>query len=161
MSSHSSHLIVPAEYAEDFRAAVVEEIANTARHAQEERAELEQRTYERDPRADLTAGDLAGVMLLLARDARVLVDVGHHGSGDIQVDIDADGTLAHVFESMARDVIGPRLADALRVCPIEADYAAELTGLIGRLSWAIDQAAGCHDVFARINAERRQVAAVA
>jgi hypothetical protein len=136
---------VPADYADDFRAAIIGELATTIGYAQEERKQLEQRTYERDPLAAISTADLKSQMNLVARDARLLTMVGHEGVGDVEVDVDEDGTLAHVFETMARGVVGPRLSAALDVGPIEADVAAEIVALTERLAWAINRAAECHE----------------
>jgi len=139
-------MTIPAEYADDFRAAIVGELAQTIEHVQTERKRFEERTWRRDPLADVSEADLSGAMRLVARDARLLAQIGHEGIADLQVDIDDEGTLAHVFETMARDVVGPRLTEALTVGPMEPEWTRELTPLIGRLSWAIDRAAECHAV---------------
>ena len=142
----SARVTVPAENVDDFRAAIVEELSTTIGHVHLEQKHLAQETERQDTKAaETTAVDLSAAMRFVAADARLLVDAGHEGDEEIHVDVDEDGTLAHAFETMARNVIGPRVAAMLEYGPMEARSAADLCELLDRLSWAIRRAAECHE----------------
>ena len=134
-------LTVPAEYAEDFRAALVHDLAEETGYVKKERKELlnviEMR---KDTESQRDAHRTA--MKMLDREVELFRQAGYEGAGDIEISMgDDQGVVAYAFETVARQIIGPRLADALHVGPIDQEWAAQLRELIERLTWAIDQAA--------------------
>ena len=145
--STTDRITVPGGYVEDFRAAIVHELADTAGYVLDERKTAAKQAADRDPRADLTAADLPGHMRLVANDARLFAHVGHEGAEPVEVDVDGDGTLAHVFETMAREIVGPRLARELGYGPM--DQVDGINELIERLSWSANRAAECHAALER------------
>jgi hypothetical protein len=137
-------LTVPSEYVEDFRAAIVEELALDTGNVQELRAKVYD-PYEQH--AALAAQDLRGAIRFLAQDA-ALFDQLHAADGTLEPDSDAE-TLAQTCETMARKIVGAELDRQLRFAPIDAAAAERLRDVMARLSWAIDNAARLHDVAVR------------
>jgi hypothetical protein len=70
-----------------------------------------------------------------AGEVTLLVDVGD------QLALEA---VPHVFEAMAREIVGPRLNAALGVGPIDSDWLPKLREQIERVSWAAERAAEYH-----------------
>ena len=137
-------LTVPAEYAEDFRAALVYELAEEAGYVKNERKKLRKARYlDREHASD---DGLRMAMGLLERDVALCAQVGFlEDTGAIEIPVegvrDDLGTLGHVCETVARKIIGPRLAEALDCGPFDEKAAVELRELMERLAWAIDRAA--------------------
>ena len=139
MAEHT--LTVPAEYAEDFRAALAHDIAEEAGYVERDRKKL-LTVIENRKDTEFQRNELRSTMKMLDRSAELFRQVGHEDSGDIEISMGDDlGVVAYVFETVARKIIGPQLADALHVGPIDQEWAAQLRELIERLTWAIDQAA--------------------
>lgn len=138
-----SNLTVPAEYADEFRHAVVQEIHRDTNYIEGHRSDLLKAAEERSNLA-VHAEDLRASMRQLERDVRLLETVGYEGDGPIEIRTDDSDTLAHALESMAQRVVGPLIQDAVEVTPIDVEHAATLRPLIERLSWAADQAARFH-----------------
>jgi hypothetical protein len=147
---------IPAEYVQDFRAAVVSEIrweaeciVKDAAKATPDEFAILKRLDEPEP------ADVAVSYADVRNDARLM---GHDVAlfdqlEDVQADSDAElhleglaamESLAHVFEAMARNVVGPRLAEALGVGPIDAGWLPKINGQIERVSWAAERAAEYH-----------------
>lgn len=131
---------VPREHVEHFQLGAAEEIgfdACSLTHDWGERIE-ELEKAATDPRQrtqfDYLRGNMAVIESLAARN-------GHSGPCGVREDAEV---LAHVAESMARKVIGPKLAEALEVGPIDREQASDLRNLIDALGWAVDRAAECH-----------------
>ncbi len=79
---------------------------------------------------------------MLAVDAALYRQVGTEGADDLTIELaDPYGCVSHVVETVARRIVGPELASALGVGPIDRDYAKKLHELIEELTWAIDAAA--------------------
>jgi post-segregation antitoxin (ccd killing protein) len=152
-------ITVPMDYIEDFRAAIVEELAFETDAAKKHRKELAEARWREDAAAIvIAAGDLAGVMDYLHDLSSLLVDV----YGD-EIVFDAAAlrmhrkVLPYVFEAMARKVVGPRLSEeqALGVGPMDESWAADgLRPLVAQLSWAIDTAARLHTLAAEARIHR-------
>jgi len=67
--------------------------------------------------------------------------------GEVELTVEGDdglGGVAHVFESMARQIVGPRLKEALGVGPIDRDWLPKILTQIERVSWAAERAAEYH-----------------
>lgn len=142
---------IPSTYVADFRAAIVEEIADTACGAQEQRGELLDLTWGWDVSASIASDDLDSAMLTLHAAARLLADVGACGTEDVELDIDANGTLAAVFEAMAR-IVEQQLARALDCTPLDGGSADRVRALTAELSWALDKTGECYAEFERSRA---------
>lgn len=135
---------IPATFVEDFRAAVVEEIATDCRYVGNDRKEIAEALERGDEdRAARYRPDLADTMSLLVKDCRLLVQVGPSGDRELEATADAS-TLAHVFETLARDVVDPRLREQLDGCPLDESQAGKVRELLARLGWAVDRTAEHH-----------------
>ena len=130
-------LTVPAEHAEDFRAALVEEVASDAQSVQNDRKELEERMAEGRTDLDIRRADLRNAIQQLDRDIGLGVLVGLDGEGEIEIRNADPADLFHVCETMARRVVEPRLRRALEYGPIDSDGAR---AQLAPLSWAINRA---------------------
>lgn len=152
---HEHTLTVPAEHAEHFRAAMVEEIAFDTRMLQGERENAARRA-ENELAAKSNAADLRSMTDQLTRDAALLEQAGQDGPIEIRT---ADvGGLAHVCEQMAQKVVGPQLARRLDYCPLDGEAVAELRPLLATLGWALERAAELHDADQRERENRKAAA---
>ena len=146
-------LTVPAEHAEDFRTAMLEEIAFDVDWVQGHRKSLDEaRAYETD-RIDVSQADLLAAARELEHDARLFSQVGGAGEGAFEIRTDNAAALAHMCETLASKVLAPKLARAVNTSPIDSDWAPTIRALIASLSWAVDHAAELHDKAA---AERKE-----
>ncbi len=143
MADRTTTLTVPAKYADDFRAALVHELAGEARLAKKGRKEyLEAVVEERYGGKKADDADWRGTLKMLDRDAELYRQAGYEGTGDIEISVEDDlGVVAFACETVARKVVAPRLVDALGCGPFDEDYAVKLRELMERLTWAIDRAA--------------------
>lgn len=121
-------LTVPEEFVEHFRDGVLHEI----------RVDGDIRRYDHD--------DVVGPGALithLSQDLGVLrqVPANDAGRGELTASPEA---LAHAAEAMAREVLGPKLVDALACGPIDEKYAPQVLELTAALSWAVERAAELH-----------------
>lgn len=132
MNEHT--LTVPAEYAEHFRAAMVEEIAFDAGMLQRERGRT--RCREDEPADKSNAADLRWMTDQLTGDAALFEQMGHEG--EIEVRTADVGALAHACETMAEKVIGPEITHHLSYAPLDPEA---LRPLIDGLSWAVEKVA--------------------
>ena len=130
-------LTVPAEYAEDFRAALVEEIASDIQNVQHDRRALAERMADGRTDLDIRKVDLRNAMRQLDRDIGLGVLVGLEGDGEIEIRNANPADLFAICEAMARVVVEPRLRQALEYGPIDSGGARSQ---LGALSWAIDHA---------------------
>lgn len=146
-----NELTVPAEYVEDFRAAIVSEIDHEAVQVESHRkkaAEYEKRG--RGAAAETQREDMRNSMDLLVRDAALLA-LPAHNDRDHRIEVLDQGdaeTVAHVLETMAQKIVGPRLAEELGYGPMDGHAAVEVREAIARLSWTVDHAAELHDLAA-------------
>ena len=145
-------LTVPADYAEDFRAALAEEIATDAERVQSDRQALEERMADGRTDLDIHRDDLRNAMQRLNRDMGLGALVAIDGDGEIEIGNADPGDLFAVCETMARRVVEPRLRRALSYGPIDSDRAR---AQLAPLSWAIDRA---EELERAAVAERREVA---
>jgi hypothetical protein len=149
MAVEGRTVTVPAEYADDFREAVIEEIAQQVEFNKKDRAELAEAIKYRKPEKtiEIDRADLALSTRLLIKDTRLL-DLVSAAEGELSVPVergDGDGTLSYAFETMARKVVGPRLTEALGFGPFVAESEDELRELTSRLMWAVEQAAALNE----------------
>ena len=128
-------LTVPAEYAEDFRTALAEEIASDAKSVQSDRRELEERMAYGGPHVDIRRNDLRNAMQRLDRDIGLGALVALDGDGEIEIRNADPADLFHVCETMARQVVEPRLRRALEYGPTDSDGAR---AQFAPLFWAIN-----------------------
>ncbi len=133
-------LKVPGEYADDFRMAILEEIAFDTRMILGDKKErLERAGGEQLVRPELSA-DLPDHRRQLLADAGLLEQAGEPGGRD-PVQLHGDlSAISHICETMARDVIRPRLDSALMTGPIEERDADVIHELTRRATWAADKA---------------------
>lgn len=133
-------LAVPEEYAEDFRAAIVEEIASDIAGLKTNRKELAERRW-RMPDRPNGDEDVRNIERLLERDVALATQIGvSHVRGEIAVHSDDVATVQFAFETMARDIVGPRLAEELSSTPIDRNQATRIGRLIEEVSWAVERA---------------------
>lgn len=135
-------MTVPARYADDFRAALAYELGVEAGYVKKEREKfLEALTWESGSSARRRE-DLRCAMKMLSRDAELLLQAGYEESGDVEISLEDDGGgVACACETVARNIVGPRLVEALEVGPFDSEYVPKLRDLVDRLTWAIDSAA--------------------
>ena len=81
---------------------------------------------------------------LLELDAELAFEVGIKDSGAIEIEAFDSDTVAHVCETMAQKVVGPKLDEALLAAPMDGEAAAEVRHLAGSLTWAVDRAEEMH-----------------
>lgn len=157
---------IPAEYVEDFRAAVVDEIRweanciveDVRKSTPDEGAILDaleqdaEETQARDALAKRDAAvrfaDVRSDVGLMAHDVALFDQLEEAPAGG-DVELRAEGlgameSLPHVFEAMARKVVGPRLQEALEVGPMDLDWLPKIREPVERLTWAVDRAAEYH-----------------
>jgi hypothetical protein len=136
-------LKVPAEYAADFRMAVIEEMALDVAAVRDYRKDLFawlERNPDKDPsEAD---ADLRATTGLLTRSIALAGLVDLAGDGAIEIQTDDVETLDHTLQAMAQDVVAPRVAENLRYSPIDSDVMELVCPLVESLSWAVDHEAG-------------------
>lgn len=134
-------LTVPAEHAERFRAAIVEEIDIDTEWIKGRRGDMvEAMVYESD-RVAIHRVDMRCAMEALERDAATLQPIDLAGEGPVTIrtdDPEVIADLAHVCETMARTVVGDELHDQLQLGPMEDPE--RLRPLIASLSWAVERA---------------------
>lgn len=135
-------LTIPGEYMDDFRDAVVFEIADgtnaveTNRKAIRDAADLRKDAWQATCEVDWRCS-----VRLLAQDG-VLLDQLEGAEPDQEFKASADdATLAHACHAMARKVIAPRVRHLLDYSPISEDVLTDLREQLARLSWAIDNSA--------------------
>lgn len=137
---------IPAEYVEDFRAALVREIAASVKAVQDDYRSLDEAEGWLPDKVKFRRADLECATGLLVADAALLAGMGANATGltgeDVELQADAD-TIAHGFESMAR-VIELRLRDIVDCSPIDAKYAGKARHTMERLQWAADRAGEFH-----------------
>lgn len=131
-------LTVPAEFAEDFRAAIVREIAFDVRGIEDDE----------NARADRLAGSIFAEESngederhhreQLAEDMALACRVGIAETGAIEVTSSDASQLAHICERMAQDVVQPQIARALAISPL--DDGAAVRPMIAALTWAVGNA---------------------
>ena len=130
-------LTVPAEFAEEFRAAVVREIAFDVRQIEDDQAQLVECKAGTVFEGRYNAADARLHLSQLAADAALAGKVDLEASGAVELTAPAE-QLAHVCELMAQEIIRPRISRALDVCPV--DNGEALRPMIAALSWAVDNA---------------------
>ena len=147
---------IPAEYVEDFRAALVSEIRweaqcilKDADRAAPDAATILKRLDEPDPEAVEAYADVRGDARLMSHDVALFDQLAEAVICDGSVELDVEGPEAldavpHVFEAMASKVVGPRLEAALGVGPMDRDWLPKIREQIERVSWAVERAAEWH-----------------
>jgi hypothetical protein len=132
---------IPAEYAEDFRAAVAIEVAIQAGRARSDHKKAIGRSAFGEPNEAARArSDMQHSMWLLTADAALFGKVGHEGVEELNItvpDHETAESIAAAFETMARDVIGRRIKEGLSYSPVPTDLAEEGA----RLTWTVERAA--------------------
>jgi hypothetical protein len=135
-------LSVPSERIQQFQQATALEIARDAR-AVEENAEAVPRTIASSDLPGTGAEDLHGSARLLGETLAVGERVFAEGAESVEVESDS-ATLAHICETMARDVVAPQLMDGLQVCPLDVGASRGVTKMMRALNWATDHAVEYH-----------------
>ena len=140
-------LTVPAKYAEDFRAALMEELASDIGWIKEQRKSLsEALDYGDESKVRVRRADLLGSQRHLAEDVELMAQLGTQENGTaLEVRSASPAALAHACETMADKVVGPALGRALDVSPLDTDRLAQLRDLMGPLAWAAERAAEFHE----------------
>ncbi len=143
MTEHT--LTVPGEYAEDFRLALVEEIAFQARAVKDNRAELVRRRFMREEPQPGDDADVRGALKLLRQDGELAAQVSMEALTEpFEVQVDDLATVQHAFETMVRSVVGPRLAEELDTSPLDTGQVERLRALMEELRWTVEQAGEFH-----------------
>lgn len=136
MAEH--RLTVPAEFAEDFRAAIVREIAFDIRQIEDDRkARLEDRAGGM-PRLHAAKADEDAQSHLgqLADDMALAQQVDLTGTGEITLTFTDAGQVAHICEEMAQEVVGPYIARLLEFGPLDDSVEPQIREAVESLSWA-------------------------
>ncbi len=134
MTTTPELLRVPTEHAELFKLAMLEAVASSARCVAKapETFRLLSRQESAESAARVMTEDLRADRKQLVADIELLEQVDLDSSGELDIHADAD-TLARICETMARQVVGPRIDAALNYSPIDG---AELRRLTSSLTWA-------------------------
>ncbi len=134
MTTTPEPLHVPTEHAELFKLAMLEEVASSARRVAEAPEAFRMLSGQESPEsaARLITEDLRADRKQLVADIELLEQVDLDSSGEVDIRADAD-TLARICETMARQVVGPRIDAALDYSPVDG---AELRRLTSSLTWA-------------------------
>jgi hypothetical protein len=120
-------LSVLAAYAEDFRAAIVKEIALQSMVVRSDRmraGELE--VFRDDGKAASRREDVRQGMGLLAGDAVLLERIGPEGTGELRITVanhEEASAVAAALETMARKIVGRRIKRSLSYSPIDEKAA--------------------------------------
>jgi hypothetical protein len=143
-------ITIPAQYAEDFRAAITEEIALQAKFVRsDQKKAIEWEASGDDDRAAGSREDARHGRYLLAGDAALLGRVGREGTDELQIrvtDADEAGMVAHALEVMARKIVGRRIKRSLSYSPIDGEAAPGLVELAARLMWTVERSAEWHQI---------------
>lgn len=133
-------LTVPEQFAEDFRAAIVREIAFDVRSIEDDqKARGEQLTGSAFAKK-LNAADVRLHLEQLTADMAIAAQARLTEEGCVEVTSPEAGMLAHVCENMAQEVVGPQIAAALEVGPLDEGVANTLRPMVASLMWAVDNA---------------------
>jgi hypothetical protein len=144
---HVTVQVLP-EHVEDFRAAIVDEIRWEAECIIQHGESTKDRIRFADVRSD--AGLMAHDVALFDQLEEVWKGA-NGGNAELRVEgYEAIASVAHVFEAMARKVVGPRLQEALAVGPLDYHKVPKIRELVERLDWAVSRAASFHDKAAQI-----------
>jgi len=161
----STAIEVPAEYAEDFRDAVLIEIARDAGYIKEA-AETEQRLILENRQAAAEArmrdhappeprctdtGDIDGSVSNVCNSWALL---GPAWRGEPKIEAMAE-VLMHVFETLADKILAPRLGEVVNVSPIDAEQAQEVTRVTDEIGWAVGESARLEALWQTQHAERK------
>ncbi len=150
---------VPERYAEDFRDAVLAEIAWDANHVKDAIAD-EQRIIltargEAGGKAEgcraPDSEDIDGAVGSLHRSHRLLAQAWR---GDQRIEGETE-VLAHVLETLTDKILAPRLADKVNVTPIQEKEAAEITGVTDQIGWAVREAARLDSIWQAQHADEK------
>lgn len=150
--SEAATLKVPARCIKAFQLAVLDEIATDVEAVARD---LEERESPEDARAS-TRNVGADWRLLDQLGTEEIIPVAVRG-GAVEVRSDAE-TLAHAAETMARKILGPKIAEELHTSPIDGELAVELHQLAEDLAWAIESARLLHGQADAERAARAEVA---
>jgi hypothetical protein len=132
-------LTIPAEYVDDFRDAVVFEIADGTDAVETNRKAIRDAADRRqDAWRSTCEVDWRSSVRLLAEDGVLLNQLEAAEPGQEFTASADDVTLAHACAAMAEKVVGRRVKDLLIYRPIDENVATELRVQLARLSWAID-----------------------
>lgn len=142
---------VPARHTKALRRGAAEEIGFDVRALTEKQAALVAAIGDR---TDPDAQDVRLQLRYLRGNVAVLEQLNGGPGDDHEVSEDPE-LLAHIAESAARHEIGPRLADALQVGPIDEREAETIRELTEALLWAVETAVECHK---QLHANREAVA---
>ena len=132
---------MPAEYVEDFHAALKEEVGFGLRAVEGHRAnEAEE--------------DVGASLGLVAEKIQLAAMVKANARDDPREPLvlpadDHLGDLAHACETMAVRIIAPKLQRELKPCPVDEGQVIVIRALLSRMAWALDRAA-------ELSAERKR-----
>jgi hypothetical protein len=143
-------LTVLAAYAEDFRAAIVEEIALQSTFVRSDRMRaVELEVFRYDAKAASRREDARHSMGLLAGDAALLERIGPEGTAELRITVanhEEAGAVAAALETMTRKVVGRPIKRSLSYSPIDEKAAPGLVELPERLTWTVEAAAGMNRI---------------
>jgi hypothetical protein len=144
-AARQATVTIPAEYVDDFRDAVVYEIADSTDAVETNRKAIRDAVDRReDGWRDTCEVDWRGSVRLLAEDGVLLSQLEVAEPGQEFTARAVDVTLSFACAAMARKVVAPRVRHLLRYSPLDEEIVGKLHEQIARLSWAIDSAAGCY-----------------
>lgn len=136
-------LHVPSEHTQAFRLAAAHEIGFDAKYVAERQRELVAAISDRDHPDAL---ELRRQLDAMRDGVAILEQLCGGPEDDHEVVSDNAELLAHVAEAMAREVVGPNLAEALSVGPIDAEQKQKIDALQDALSWATEKSEHLHRV---------------
>jgi hypothetical protein len=144
--ARTASLTALAAIAEDFRAAIVEEIALQSMFVRSDRMRaVELEVFRDDAKAASRREDMRHNMSLLAGDTVRLERIGPEGTGELRITVanhEEAGAVAATLETMARKVVGRRIKRSLTYSPIDEKAAPWLVELAERRTWTVGAAAG-------------------
>ncbi|HYH59585.1 MAG TPA: hypothetical protein VD790_10250 [Thermoleophilaceae bacterium] len=141
-------LAVPAEFAEDFRAALVREIAFDVGQIEDDEKARAERLAGSVFAEKFNEEDVRYHRAQLDADMALAAQAGIADTGAIELtETGAPGQLAHICEAMAQQVVQPQIARALEIAPL--DDATALRPMIASLTWAVENAESLFGELAR------------
>lgn len=136
---------VPAMYVGSMRAAALYEVDEIGKWLLSSKDEAERALIERSDGA-VQLDDVRAALSSLNQDVTLLEALMSCPDGDVELEAEAS-VLAHVAESMARQVTTPKLDEQLSCGPIVGtEHVVDIRMLTDELGWAAGEAARLHAI---------------
>lgn len=151
----SAEIKVPPQWVPFFRRAIAEEIKLTAEGIVDDSVAVD-RFVVNGGKDDADEFEFRSSARLCMADVALLEQVAGNTANGAQKIMGAPDTLAHVCESMARQ-LAPKVAEEVCTSPLDADAGEVIHGVLDPLTWAVIEAQRLHGEW---EADRRETMAV-